>query len=84
MSIAQRSDAETVRRLRSRQVVSRVSYLRELRRVAQDTTQRQLARVIGIFHYLSCDPCSILDIECDVALDQVPCVADGVPGQRRY
>ncbi|AZZ56388.1 helix-turn-helix domain-containing protein [Rathayibacter iranicus] len=50
MSIAQRSnaDAEAVRRLRSRQVVSRVSYLRELRRVAQDTTQRQLARVIGI------------------------------------
>ncbi|PPG50952.1 hypothetical protein C5C36_13765 [Rathayibacter sp. AY1G1] len=48
MAIAQRPDGEAVRRLRSRQVVTRVSYLRELRRAAQDTTQRQLARLIGI------------------------------------
>ncbi|WKK70473.1 hypothetical protein Q0F99_11405 [Rathayibacter oskolensis] len=48
MSIAQRPDGDTVRRLRSRQVVTRVSYLRELRRAAQDTTQTQLARLIGI------------------------------------
>ncbi|ROP44307.1 MULTISPECIES: helix-turn-helix domain-containing protein [unclassified Rathayibacter] len=48
MAIAQRPDGDTVRRLRSRQVVTRVSYLRELRRAAQDTTQRQLARLIGI------------------------------------
>lgn len=48
MSIAQRPDGDTVRRLRSRQVVTRVSYLRELRRAAQNTTQTQLARLIGI------------------------------------
>ncbi|KQP96107.1 MULTISPECIES: hypothetical protein [Rathayibacter] len=48
MAIAQRPDGDTVRRLRSRQVVTRVSYLRELRRAAQDTTQRQLAHLIGI------------------------------------
>ncbi|MDY0914601.1 MULTISPECIES: winged helix-turn-helix domain-containing protein [Rathayibacter] len=48
MAIAQMPDGDTVRRLRSRQVVTRVSYLRELRRAAQDTTQRQLARLIGI------------------------------------
>ncbi|WP_127886803.1 hypothetical protein [Rathayibacter festucae] len=39
---------DLLRRLRSRQVVTRVSYLRELRRVAEDTTQTQLARLIGI------------------------------------
>jgi len=48
MSIAQTPDGDTVRRLRSRQVVTRVSYLRELRRAAQDMTQTQLARLIGI------------------------------------
>ncbi|MCM6761276.1 helix-turn-helix domain-containing protein [Rathayibacter sp. ZW T2_19] len=48
MSIAQTPDGDTVRRLRSRQVVTRVSYLRELRRAAQGTTQTQLARLIGI------------------------------------
>lgn len=48
MSIAQTPEGDTLRRLRSRQVVTRVSYLRELRRAAQDTDQTQLARLIGI------------------------------------
>ncbi|PPF14678.1 MULTISPECIES: winged helix-turn-helix transcriptional regulator [unclassified Rathayibacter] len=48
MSIIQRPDGETIRKLRSLQVVTRVSYLRALRRAAEDTTQRQLAQEIGI------------------------------------
>jgi DNA-binding transcriptional regulator YdaS (Cro superfamily) len=48
VSIAERPDGDTVRRLRSLQVVTRVSYLRALRAVAQDTTQKQLASQIGI------------------------------------
>ena len=48
MSIVPRPNGEIVRRLRSRQVLTRVSYLRELRRAAQETTQTQLARLIGI------------------------------------
>ena len=48
MSIAHRPDGDTIRRLHSRQVVTRLSYLRELRRAAQDITLTQLARLIGI------------------------------------
>lgn len=48
MSIAERPNGDTVRRLRSLQVVTRVSYLRALRTAAEGTTQSQLARDIGI------------------------------------
>lgn len=48
MTIAEKPDEDTVRRLRSLQIVTRMSYLRALRTAAQGTTQTQLARQIGI------------------------------------
>lgn len=48
MSIAETPTGDTVRRLRSRELVTHVSYLRALRTAAQDTTQTQLASRIGI------------------------------------